>query len=507
MDTVRTLEAPEVATGSIYLTLQNLFTNLIGVFGLTYLARAITQEQMGMLTALTLVNSFIPLVSDFGLASSLPKFISELKGRGEDVSAHILATLVFKIPVTLLPCLALTIFSADMSSVLFGVADKFDLVRLAVIDAFILAFVSVLSSILLGAGRMKRIAISSIFSTTTKWLVTVLLLMSGYGFYSAVIGWIVGDLILLVLYAAVSIRLLKHGETLFRHSISLISRILKFSWPLFAASIVSFVYAWYDRAIIFAFLPLADLGIYDVSYKAFTVLASLATALGAALYPFYGMAYGKKDHETIASGIKRATRYTTIIIFPLTLGLFSTANPVITLFAGQQYESGWSILAILAVFGLVYGLLPAFTGLLVIYEKTKIVFLLSLVPVLSSLGLLPLIWVSGLNGLAAMRGVSLLVTLLLTMFFLSKIVRIEIDRQAMVKALFSSILMAVVVLAAQQVRYSMVLLPAYVVVGTITYLACIRFLKVFNESDVQLLEQIVGEKITAILAKVLGYNK
>ena len=507
MDTVRTMEASEVASGSIYLTLQNLLTNLIGVFGLTYLARAITQEQMGMLTALTLVNSFIPLVSDFGLASSLPKFVSELKGRGEDVSTHILATLIFKIPVTLLPCLALYIFSADVSSILFGVADKFDLVRLAVIDAFILAFVSVLSSILLGAGRMKRIAISSIFSITTKWLVIVLLLMSGYGFYGTVIGWIVGDLILLVLYAAISIRLLKHGETLFRHSISLIPRILKFSWPLFAASIVSFIYAWYDRAIILAFLPLTDLGIYDVSYKAFTVLASLAAALGAALYPFYGMAYGKKDHEAIASGIKRATRYTAIIVFPLTLGLLSTANAVITLFAGQQYESGWSILAILAVFGLVYGLLPAFTGLFVIYEKTKTVFLLSLVPVLSSLGLFPLLWVSGLNGLAAMRGVSLLVTLLLTMFFLSKIVRIKIDKKAMFKALISSIIMAVVVLAVQQVRYSIILFPVYVFIGAAVYIGCIRILKVFNESDIQLLEQIIGKGKTAILAKVLGYKK
>ena len=41
MDTVRTLEASEVASGSIYLTLQNLFTNLIGVFGLTYLASSV----------------------------------------------------------------------------------------------------------------------------------------------------------------------------------------------------------------------------------------------------------------------------------------------------------------------------------------------------------------------------------------------------------------------------------------------------------------------------------
>jgi uncharacterized membrane protein (DUF485 family) len=113
----------------------------------------------------------------------------------------------------------------------------------------------------------------------------------------------------------------------------------------------------------------------------------------------------------------------------------------------------------------------------------------------------------GLNGLAIMRGVSLLVTLLLTMFFISRIIKIEFDKQTILKALFSSTLMATVVLAAQQIRYSMVLFPIYVLMGAATYIGCIRFLKVLNESDIQLLEHIIGKRMVAILVKVVGYNK
>ena len=180
------------------------------------------------------------------------------------------------------------------------------------------------------------------------------------------------------------------------------------------------------------------------------------------------------------------------------------ANPVITIFAGQQYQTGWTILAILATFGLVYGLLPAFTGLLVIYEKTKTVLLLSLVPVVSSLGLLPLLWIIGLNGLAIMRGASLLVTLLLTVYFLSKIVKVEIDKQVMFKALISSTIMAAVVFAAQQVRYSMVLFPFYVITGAVIYFSCMRLLKVLDESDVQLVERTVGKRVATVLTKIFG---
>jgi hypothetical protein len=77
----------------------------------------------------------------------------------------------------------------------------------------------------------------------------------------------------------------------------------------------------------------------------------------------------------------------------------------------------------------------------------------------------------------------------------------------MFKALISSIIMAVVVLAVQQVRYSIILFPVYVFIGAAVYIGCIRILKVFNESDIQLLGPIVGKRITAILAKVLGYKK
>jgi O-antigen/teichoic acid export membrane protein len=51
------------------------------------------------------------------------------------------------------------------------------------------------------------------------------------------------------------------------------------------ASAVSFLYTWYDKALILAYLPLSDLGIYNTVYLAFTVLATIATALGSALLP------------------------------------------------------------------------------------------------------------------------------------------------------------------------------------------------------------------------------
>jgi len=501
-----TLEASKVATGSIYLTLRNILSTLMGTLGIAFLARAITQEDMGTLTVLTLIASLIQLASNFGLLQALAKYVAELKGREEDFSAYFISTLTFKASSALLISLAVFSFSGDISSTLLRSPSMYELVRLTAIYAFISAFRPVFSSLLLGVGRLKRIAACDIVSAAARWTAIVILISFGYGVYGTVVGWILGELCSGILYAAMSYRLVRFRENPLSKSVSLIPSLLRFSWPLLAASMVTFLYTWYDQALVIAFLPLESVGVYNVSRKAFAVLTGISNALGQSLFPYYGMTYGKGDHQAISSAIKKASRYTMLIIFPLTLGLFSTAKAVITLFAGQQYESGWSVLAIMAVFGLTYGISSALAGLLVIYEKTKTVMLLNIVSVVSSLMLLPTLGFLGLNGLAIMRGVSLLSTLLLTVYFLSKIVRVEIDKETFIKTLTSSVVMAAVVYLAQQVYYSKFLLPLYVLLGAAVYIAEVRAFRVLNHSDIHLLTQIFGEKNAVLIAKLMGYK-
>jgi len=501
-----TLEASKVATGSIYLTLRNILSTLIGVFGLAFLARAITQEDMGTLTVLTLIASFIQLASDFGLSQTLAKYVAELKGREEDFSTYFISSLIFKISAAILMCLVLFSISGNVSLILLRSPSLYELVRLTAIDVFISSFQPMFSSLLLGAGRLKRMAACDVASTAARWIAIVMLVSIGYGIRGAVLGWILGDLCGAILYAAASSRLVRFSSELLSKSAGLIPHLIRFSWPLLAASLVSFLYAWYDQALVIAFLPLESVGIYNVSCKAFGVLGGIAMALGQSLFPYYGMTYGRRDHRAISAAIRKASRYTMLIVFPLTLGLFSTAKPAITLFAGQQYESGWSILAIMSIFGLTYGISSALTGLLVIYEKTKLVMLLNIASVVSSLLLLPTLGMLGLNGLAVIRGASMLLTLLLTIYFLSKIVKVEIEKETFIKTLSSSLIMAAIVFLVQQVYYSKFLLPLYVLIGVAAYLTEIRAFKILNSSDIQLLMQILGERNAKLIAKLMGCN-
>jgi len=466
----------------------------------------ITQEEMGIIAALTLLISFVQIISDLGLNASLPKFVSELKGKGKDFSAHVLSSLRFRLLLSLLIATTVFFFSKSISTVLFETDIHSDLVRLSAISSFLTSVIPIFNSVLWGSGKLKSVAIYGVSSTVVRWLSITAFLLSGHGVYGVLLGWIAGDVALFLLYLTSVSRMVSFDRSLFLKSSQHLPSLLRFSWTLYISSIVSFIYAWYDRALVLALLPLADLGIYDISYKAFSLLTSIAMALGSALFPYYGMAYGRNDHGAISLGIRRASRYTMIMIFPLTMGLFATSRPVITLFAGQQYEPGWPVLATLSLFGLVYGVSSALSNLLLIYEKTKVILALSFTSVISSLCLLPLLSIWNLTGLAVIRGVSLLLGFLLSVYVLSKMLRVEIDLQTLVKALTSSTVMAVIVLAVQQFYYSKFLLPLYVILGTFIYASGLRLMKILDQGDLELLSKIVGERVARYLIKALGYS-
>jgi hypothetical protein len=100
-----------------------------------------------------------------------------------------------------------------------------------------------------------------------------------------------------------------------------------------------------------------------------------------------------------------------------------------------------------------------------------------------------------------------LITFLLSLHFLSRIIKIEIDYKIGLEAIFSSIVMAIVVIVVQQVLYSGFLLFLYIVLGGITYALIIRLLKVINKEDIQLIQQIAGEKLATYIAKILGFSE
>jgi hypothetical protein len=66
--------------------------------------------------------------------------------------------------------------------------------------------------------------------------------------------------------------------------------------------------------------------------------------------------------------------------------------------------------------------------------------------------------------------------------------------------------MALVVLVAQQVAYSKFFLPLYVALGGVTYIITIKLLRALNGEDLQLVQQVAGEKLAVYAKRFFGFS-
>ncbi|MBS7611074.1 polysaccharide biosynthesis protein [Candidatus Bathyarchaeota archaeon] len=498
------LSITSAAVGSVYLTLQNIFSTLIGVLGYAYMARVITQEEMGVIAGVTMLCSLIQTGIDLGICSSIAKLISEDIGRGLDYSKHIVSALMLRLALILTVTLQVAIFSTYVSEALFKTPVYSKILTFASVSVAFLSMSSLLNSILWGSGRLKKMAIYGISSTSVRWVSITLFLFSGYRLIGVIYGWIIGDLTLFTILAISTLKHVNFNKNILSETIKLLPSMLKFSIPIYFGSIISFLYTWYDKALILMFLPIQQLGMYNVAYKAFSVFVAIASSLSSSLLPYYGVMYGKNDHKAISEGVKRASKYTMLIMFPLAFGLSVVAKPVITLFAGAQYSEAWNVLTILSIFGLVYGILPSFSSLLLVYGRTKTILLLDVVSVIVSLVFFPILWRLNLIGLTIVKGLSLIASFALSFYYTSRIVKIEVDKYMALKTLISSIIMAVVVLTLQQTLQNNLLFPLYVVTGAVIYIVLARVLKCIGKEDTQLIRAILGERSAKIIMKILN---
>jgi len=349
-----------------------------------------------------------------------------------------------------------------------------------------------LNGIMVGLQKMKELAGLNILAYIVSKVLSIVFLLLNLGLWGVILGWLIGDLCGFLMFSGYILK--NFGKPSFSFGLK---RILGFSWPIYLSSWVGFGYNWFDRALLLVYVPLADVGVYNVAVTAFGVMASIPSAISTALFPQYSELQGRNGMRSLEKAVRTASRYVCYAVVPLAVGLAATARPAISLFAGRVYEIGAVPLAILSLFGAVSCVGAALSDIFSIAERTRVSALLTLIVVSVSvfLGFLLLPSTGGL-GVAILRGVAMVVSLVLMLVVLRRmrLFALRFDFEAIWKSWVASLVMAVAVLGLQFLLYNKYLLPLYVLVGGVSYLVLLRFLKAVTTQDVRLIGAYVGKR-------------
>ena len=496
--------AVSAARGVSYLWLQNIISSVARVVAFAFFARLISVDQMGVYTILVLAYSGALALMGLGMSNVVTKFVAESIAQGNKQGA---ASVCYK--SILLSELASIIVAAGFLFAKFP-AGVSNLPNSPLISAISILFViDVIANIgptaaaaFYGLLKFRDYALIYGIYTSVRPFMVVLFVYETHSLVGLVEAWVISDAFLAVyMFVYLWHRL---GPLVFRFNTKY---LLKLSSPLYIASISSFLYASFDQLSLIPLVSLTNLGVYGAAVTAFTAYNQLVGVLGSVMLPVFSGVYGVKRHEGLEHSTRTASRYVSIAAMPLAFALLATARPALTLLVGESYQAGVIPLAVLAL-----GSIASIIGLslgptLIVLNETTLAALASVLPIpLSVVVAFFSIPVLGISGASIARALSMLLSLLLTYYFVQRKIVVKLDSQAILKSLVASGSMTLVMEIFQLVYYSRFLLPAYLLVGLLAYLLAMRALKAISKADLELLRRILGpdfSRVCDILSRVV----
>jgi len=491
--------AVHVARGASFLFIQSFVTSIVGAVGFGIIARLMTKTEMGVYVTLSLVFAVAQIAASFAFPSAAVKFIAELRGQNDDKGAAGVACQIlrFTFLASILIGSLVFLFSAQICYLLTKTTEYVEAFKILALDLVFAGVLPSLNGVMIGLQEMKKLTGLNIVAYTVSKVLSIAFLLVDFGLWGVILGWLIGDLCGFLLFSGYILR--SFGMPSFDFSLK---RILGFSWPIYLSSWVGFGYSWFDRTLLLAYVPLADVGVYNVAVTAFGVMASIPSAISTALFPQYSELQGRNGARGLEKAVRAASRYVSYVVVPLAVGLAATARPAISLFAGGAYETSASPLAILSLFGAVTFVGVALSDIFSITERTKLSALLTLIGVSISvlLGFL-LLPSTGVRGAAVLRGFAMVLSLALMLIVLKRmrLFAVAFDFEALWKSWAASSVMAVAVLGIQFFLYSKYLLPLYVLLGGVVYLVMLRFLRAVRVHDIHLVKAFAGKRFARLV--------
>jgi len=501
--------AVAVARGASYLIASNFATTVISIVAFAFIARLISREEMGGLAVLMLIAAGAQLLSDLGLGATTTKFVASFESTGEYdkmrsagyecIVANGAATLVMAV---------LVYFSAGLlAPSLLGSVSRTSSIKLLTLEICALGIRNPLSNILTGLKKFREISITGVVAFALRQGLVVAFLGLGWGLSGIVIGWGIGDAFNTLVLAVYTRKFLGPPKLGFGFR-----KLLKFSAPLFLGNTAGYAWTWFDRALLLPLVSLAQLGSYNVAVTAYGILNSTPSAISGTLFPYYSHFYadGSEVSQTVNLGnaVRTASRYVSFVTIPLSVGLAVTALPAATLLAGSSYAGAAYPLAILSISLALTCQVNALSQIFIVLGKTVtsagITIASVIVPIFTGILIIPYL---GVPGASVARGLSLAISLILSMLVLRRFLKVSFDMEAYGYAWIASLVMAGVVLIAQRLFYSKYLLPVYVTIGAAVFLIILRFLHAVKPEDFELVSDFLGPRmghIARLLEKLLG---
>jgi O-antigen/teichoic acid export membrane protein len=493
-----------VANTLYFLILTNVLRSTLNVGIVTAL-----NLMIWLLVTISILAQPVVVQSPIPAPPAVLKFVPELLAR----KAHSAATRAFT--TSLIVSGILSVIFGGVLAISPGLAIPFlggksvqlIFIQLSAIDVILLSVGQICLASLMSTGNMRGATGYIILWSVLRYAVASVLLFN-YAIEGVLIGWILGDGLLLVIAlrgSLVSLRSNAGGP-----EFSLPDFVRYSSYTLLSA-VIGYAINQADKLLTLAQQGLSKLAVYNVAIVAASFAGLAPYALTMVLLPTLSSLHASNEVSEMRQMVLQYSRYVSIIVIPIAVGFAAITDVALRIF-GPEYAGGLlpsvivSVTAGLTAVGAVYAAVLLAVGELRWYTAANVVGLgsLAVVAYLAT----PVL---GLSGPASGRASLMILAALVYAYAAMRSGFLELDVRAFLSAVSSSALMGAVVFAILSLFHTflmkLAMLPLIVVIGALLYLGGLRVLKLLSAQDFEFIREIVPtrfHRIVSLIARLAG---
>jgi len=388
--------AEDSVRGSFFLISGAFIATIVSAISAIVVARLLGPELYGQYALSLVVSQMFVLFAGFGIGQGIIKFASSLRaeGRTDDALRIVKYGAVARAFTGLAFFLFSFIFADFLASTILNRPELGVYVRIASISIIFQVVGTSATSSFIGLDRTHYCALTAIIERISKAIVSIALVLVGFGVSGAVLGhvggWIAGGLFALIVLLFVLRKPAGNSDITVNLTDS-VKKLIGYGLPLYGCKIaVGFIPA-IQSLVLAAFATNVEIGNLKAATNFITLVAVVSVPITTALFPAFSK-LNSKMNEKIKTFFKFANKYTTLVIVPIAIVLMVLSNEVVQVIYGSTYVTAAYFLSIYCLIYFLVGfgyitLSSLFNGL----GETGTTLKMSLIALVALVGLSPIL--------------------------------------------------------------------------------------------------------------------
>jgi O-antigen/teichoic acid export membrane protein len=302
---------------------EKLLTQIVSFFVSIILARLLSPEDYGILA---LVNIFIGIAS----AIALSGFGSALIQRKEADNLDFSSTLFFSLGVSLISYIIL-FFTSPLIAKFYNLADLVPIIRIVSLSIVISSINTVQHAYVIRKMLFRLFFLATFVGSIISAMIGILMAYGGFGVWALVTQYLSNSIINIIMLTFIS-----DWRPEFKFSLTRIKAIYSFGWKITVSAVIDALYTQSRSIAIGKKYTVSDLAFYDKgSQFPNLIITNINSTISHVLMPVISSA--QDDLPRVKAMVRRSLKTSSVILFPVLIGLAACAKGLIPLLLTQKW--------------------------------------------------------------------------------------------------------------------------------------------------------------------------